>query len=479
MDGYSETSIRRLWEQLTPSSLLHTTDNRPLVVLSPGVPNCDAGPDYSNALIRIGGRLYRGDVEVHRDERDWNLHRHHTDVHYNRVVLHVVGSSNGPESSARTRGKRSIPTLVLRPAPIDAQSAAVNARHSSDECRCHAMAFAASARRLRQVLHRLGRERIERRVRTFEARLNELLREEHWRVREGEAWYGTSFPGGTFWSTHELSATAAWDQLLYEGLMEGMGYAKNKRPFSALAQHVPLHMLRPRADQEPDRLMALLFGAAGLLPSTRGMKERACREYVLRLRKMWNEMRALFRSPLLHEGDWLFFRLRPANFPTARLAAMGHLLPLLLRNNGLQRILGIFRTAGVAPRKRRERLQQLLAFVPDPFWSAHLHFRGSGPGPSIALGPDRIDAIIFNTFVPAALLYARLLGDRAMRMHARALARALPAPPRNSVIRFVDRNVLRGEAVIDSAVTHHGGIELYRTFCERRRCGECPICRPS
>ncbi len=449
-DGASEASIRRMWEHISPVTLLRTSDDRPLSILSPGRPNSDGGPDYLDALIRLDGRLYRGDVEVHLHERDWKLHHHNADAHYNGVILHVVGLRGGLTNAARTAGKRRVPVLVLQPdgGPVPAMPV-----YNSCTFFCAAAKPRRTPENLRRTLLHLGWQRIERRVARLDARLNELLRFER----------------------NELTYDAVWDQLLYEGIVEGMGYSKNKKPFGELAGIVQLPVLQRWACSDSDAMMALLFGVSGLLPSTRGLKDRESRHYVLRLRKRWGGLRKELHCPLMHEADWLFFRLRPVNFPTARLAVLGHILPQLLQASGARQILKYFHTPGLTVRERRERLREFFAFTPDSFWNTHLHFRGSAPGPSIALGTDRIDAIIFNTFVPAALLRARLCADRTLHRQARALARALPPPQRNSITRTVERNVLHGSLHIGSSILHHGAIELHRTYCEPGLCAHCPV----
>jgi hypothetical protein len=254
-----------------------------------------------------------------------------------------------------------------------------------------------------------------------------------------------------------------------------MGYAKNKRAFHELAQILPLSILRSHAHGDRDALMALLFGVSGLLPSSRGLRDRESRRYVIQLRRRWKELRTALRCPVMHEADWLFFRLRPLNFPTARIAVLVSLLPVFLQPGVARRILACFREPGFTPQEQQDSLRQLFAFVADGYWSRHLHFRGTGSGPSIALGTGRIDAIIFTTLLPIALLHARVFDDRALRLGAIALARTMPAPPRNTATRSVEENVLRGSMSIDTALIHHGAIELYKRCCEKERCAECPI----
>ena len=72
-----ERFLRQLWKhQSFATNGLITTDERPVEVLSPGVLNRDGGPDFSNALIRIGGTLFRGAVELHQYIEEWTAHGH-------------------------------------------------------------------------------------------------------------------------------------------------------------------------------------------------------------------------------------------------------------------------------------------------------------------------------------------------------------------------------------------------------------------
>ena len=479
MAGPSENSIRRLWERLTPATLLHTSDDRPLIVLSSGAPNSDGGPDYTDALIRLDGRLYRGDVEVHGHERDWELHHHHTDAHYNKVVLHVVGRQGGVKSGVHTAGKRLIPTLVLHPdeqvtvSSLDTPPSSPRMFPQGTSCNSTACTV------LRRMLLGLGWKRLEYRILALDARLNELLRDAHWSLREAHCMYRGNRqpvpPTKSLWTKRELDTDEVWDQLVFEGIAEGMGYAKNTHPFRSLAQNLPLDVLRRWGVRDHDDMAALLFGASGLLPSTRGLPERESRRYVLCLRRRWNELRKALHCPVIHEANWLFFRLRPANFPTARLAALSYVIPRLLHGGAARELLKCFHEPGLTSRSRLELLRQFFAFTPDGFWATHLHFRSTAPGPSIALGIDRIDAIIFNTLLPISLLRARLFADHTLHVRATAMARMMPVPPPNNATRAIERNVLNGRLRIGSALLHHGAIELSRRYCEAGRCGECPI----
>jgi hypothetical protein len=456
MGGPSESSVRRLWELLTPTTLLYTSQGWPLTVLSTGAPNADGGPDYTDALIRLNGRLFRGDVEIHCRDRDWFLHHHQTDPHYNKVILHVVGLQSAHREDVHTAGERKIPTLVLSPECIPSTDRASAIVPLGCMAANDTLTQPCRAASVRKVLRRLGWRRIERRVTILESRLIRFSL-----------------------TTNECKSEEAWDQLLYEGFVEGLGYAKNKRAFRELAQILPLSLLRRYRCEDRNTLMALFFGVSGLLPASTKLRDRESKRVVVLMRKRWKALRKTLHCTQMHEADWLFFRLRPVNFPTARIAVLVHLLPQFLQEGAARSMLACFGEPGLKPQEIRDRLRSFFAFAPGDYWRSHLHFHGSGPGPSIALGSDRIDGIIFNTLVPLALLYARLSGERTLRAQVIAFARVMPASARNSVIRKVERCAIGGTMPLNSALLQYGAIELWKIFCEEKRCERCPLGPPA
>ncbi len=51
------------------SRKLRTNSGDRVVVIDPGVPNRDSGPDFQNAMLLIGGVAVKGDVEIHLHAR--------------------------------------------------------------------------------------------------------------------------------------------------------------------------------------------------------------------------------------------------------------------------------------------------------------------------------------------------------------------------------------------------------------------------
>ena len=86
-----------MWEhRLLGHAAPQTTDGRLIEVIDPGRRNVDAGPDFFNAKVRIGDRVWAGNVEMHLRSSDWLTHRHNENRAYDSVILHVVTEADTP-----------------------------------------------------------------------------------------------------------------------------------------------------------------------------------------------------------------------------------------------------------------------------------------------------------------------------------------------------------------------------------------------
>jgi hypothetical protein len=112
---------------------------------------------------------------------------------------------------------------------------------------------------------------------------------------------------------------------------------------------------------------------------------------------------------------------------------------------------------------------------PDEYWREHLDFWNSGTSHGIALGSGRIDTIILHLLVPAVLLRARIAGNGALAAHARTIITALPPLPSNDITRMIGRDLLRGHAGFRGAIVRQGMMHLWKEYCRKKRCGQCPI----
>jgi hypothetical protein len=476
----SERLLRLVWEQrLFRSDALRTADGRTLTILHPGRFNDDEGPDYTAARVRIGSVTYEGDVELHLTASAWSAHGHTADPHYNRVILHVVLDDDGLRAPASTASRRLLPLLVLRPyldpafRPVLDDDRGAPPRRA-DRLPCPGRRVGAATARLR--LEALAGERIELKVRRFDERLRELVLEQRSVVREPyPRYYGNPDeipPPHRAYTRRDVTNRSIWEQLLYEGVMEALGYAKNTSPFAQLARSVPLALLRSVGLEDREATMALLFGAAGLLPSTRRVEEKDSRRLLRTLRRRWPSLRPMVKGPLVHEGDWRFFRLRPANFPTARLAAFHAALPQFPGTEGFRTIVGLLKDETLHPRTVVRRLAGMLEADPGEYWRRHYRFGEAAPWGGATLGRARVHEVLVNAILPVILLYARVFNDPLVRTRAMDVLRAVPQghplPERITVARTFGEAAVRG-----GALRSQGALHLVRLYCASLRCAGC------
>ncbi len=436
MTRLPETALHRIWERnelLTGD--LRTTDGRRVIILHAGTSNPDSGPDFLGAVLRIGATTFRGGVEIHTSPSQWHLHGHDRDPRYNRVILHVTGCSGGCAAPpARTCSGRHLPHLVL-PHPQHHPDVSFTGRERTiDAC----VARIHQEPDPHRLLLRLGWARIRRRMQRCDQRLRQLSTEEQ-----------------------GIPPSGHWDQLMYEVVMESMGYARNGAAFLMLARTVPLHLLRDGALHDHERIMGILFGAAGLLPDPATLTNDEAAAFVRMLHRHWQSWRSTSPTSPAAEMSWVFFRLRPANFPTARIAVMAHLLPLLFSRQRLPALLRSITDRRNPERYRLRIMRQALTIAPQGFWASHVHFHDKKKPRGVGLGTDRMTVIALNAFLPVALLHARSAGDRTLARRLRKVAHHIPAPHEPRIVRDIRERTpdLAGRL---GAVEQLGMLELTR-----------------
>jgi hypothetical protein len=478
-----ESFLRHIWKHLLFNrDGLSTTDGAPVTVLAPGDLNTDGGPDFRDARVRIGGIEYLGDVELHSDGASWHTHNHSEDPHYNRVILHVVFAADAATPPATTSTGRKIPLLILQPfldPGVSLSGPGNSPSTASPPLPCTPYNDTVPGDLIRSWLRALARERLELRVRDLHGRLCELIDETRGAAREPFKRYhgdpGEIPPPRSGYTRSEYAMHSVWEQLLYENLLEGMGYRNNRAPFRALAQSVRLADLKRFDLQDTPTMQAILFGAAGLLPVPRTLAARESRAAVHALRRRWKEIRPALRIPLLHEADWLFFRLRPSNFPTARIASFACCLPSLFGPGALRALIALFSGEPPSPRALRGGVAALFRFTPDAYWSCHRHFRSTGPGGGIAIGRERVADCTVTVLIPFVMLYARIFTSVPAYRGAHTLLDALPPPRWNAVTRAVRAGLLKERVPLTTACEHQGALQLHRVYCMQGRCGECRV----
>ncbi len=420
----------------------YTVDGIPLSIVFRGRCPGGAGPDIRGALVAFGnGTLREGDVEFHRRTSDWFTHGHGRDNHYRSVILHVV-LEHDLDSPLGADGQ-SVPTLVIAPteiATLQTDSAVAN------PAECHRSARERGVDALGSLLDGLGDRRLTQRAARFEADLTRLT------------------PEG----------------LAYEALFDALGFSRNRVAFVRLASAVPLDLLLALLGRRPnaDAILlaeAILFGAAGLLPSQRvaATIDWDADATVEELEAIWALYRGDWEGLRLGESDWVFGGVRPANYPTRRIATAVRLI-LRYRDIGLD--VGLLAPLRVGD-PRPSTLEGLVVVEEvGGYWSTHCDFGRRLPGHDAALlGRDRARDAVVNVVLPLALAMAAATNDRDLADAAWSVYRGFPRPSPYDATRRLASELGLGGGKLATARREQGLLHLVRNHCELVACSTCPL----
>jgi hypothetical protein len=250
--------------------------------------------------------------------------------------------------------------------------------------------------------------------------------------------------------------------------MESLGYSKNKRQMKRLAGLLPLEALEklmdeyPAGKDGPGRLQALFSGTAGLLLSQRTGTFPAFKTAGSRDEKLEQYWQFTGKKPGMVREEWEFFKVRPGNYPNRRLAAMSILLYRYRETGLLEGLLGeIIRKEHPDYRILAEAL-----YVPAG---------GAGTKTPALLGMGRAADIILNVVLPLAAARGEITPDPELNRRVNEIYRRYPRLDTNSLEKHMSNQLGISRGRITSACQQQGMIHIYRTFCSRGKCPECPL----
>ncbi|MFQ6040567.1 MAG: DUF2851 family protein, partial [Candidatus Poribacteria bacterium] len=385
-----ENLVHHIWDdQHFLNANLRATDGREISILKTGFWNGDAGPDFVKAEVIIDGKLYSGDVEVHVKSSEWQVHEHQADPKYNNVIVHVVLWDDAINLRTEKQNGEKVPTLALSEWLDESIGKLLDDFHQKpmenptniapSDCRANSKLL--DFDKLAQPLESMGQERFIEKTEDIQKR----------------------------------SLDSDLEQVLYEGVMEALGYSKNREPFLQLAKKAPFAQLAGRHVEE---IQAILFGVAGLLPKIDAIADDTS-EYIARLRDLWSTADESYKRQQMQAEQWKFFRLRPSNFPTRRIAGISHILTNCKDGSLMLRFLPLIEEA-VAHKKKIKQIYKKLwdAMMPkaEGYWAEHSTFSGKPHKKTVYLiGKERAADILVNIVLPAAYLWAARVQSRQLR----------------------------------------------------------------
>lgn len=410
----TEKLLQYIWRfQYFNHALLTTTENELLQINNAGILNTNQGPDFLEANIKVGDTTWAGNIELHLKSSDWVMHRHGEDKNYGNIILHVVWLDDGLQGL-------SFPVLEL-------QSRVSNLLLNRYDELMNATAFIPCEKNIQQ-LNNL----------TWKSWTDRLMAE---RLQQK----------ATLIFEHLAVNNNHWEETFWWLLACNFGIKVNSDAFEKIARSLPVTLLAKHKNQ-PHQLEALLLGQAGLL------QVNFTEAYPLMLQKEYSYLKKKYSLPAIH-APLFFLRMRPANFPTVRLAQLAMLI-----NKSLHLFSVIRESLSL------KEIKDLLNVSANDYW--HYHYRLDDPGSfkEKHLGSQMVNNILINTVIPVVFAYG--VYNREEKYQAKALQwlEQITAEKNNitqafSAIGIQNKNAFDSQALL----------QLKNEYCNQRRCLECAV----
>ncbi len=483
-NNIGEKLLYEIWRENNFTKNIHTAKHQEIEILEAGESNKDlAGPDFLNAKITINNIKYKGDIEIDTWHSDWKSHGHYLHNKYNKVILHVVLSNERFKPFVYTQDGRKVNSVCLyNIIKDDYKSAIRDAIKSERNNRGFAMPCSEYNDSVVQkdklnFLLELGIERFNHKEKRILKRLKEMIYLKQMNIREPIVRYDFSeeFLNKKF-STDEFNEPLIWQQLLYEMIFEALGYSKNKEMMGNLAKAVNLKFLYELEHTSNFKMVieSSLFSVSGIIEKNYSSLDEKTAEYLRTLTETWTSIKDKYDGAYFNNTKWHFFKLRPQNFPTVRIAGGSRILDRLMKDNLFEKILLTF-SNGDRPKKSVTMLRDLLIVKADGFWSSHYVIgKDSNVDIKYFVGISRADEIIVNVVLPIIAVYFELFMNEDASRRVKDLYLNFRQKSSNQVANQVSGTLGLGDPNIRSVYTQ-GMIELFRNYCVKEKCLQCKI----
>ncbi|MGK7389786.1 MAG: DUF2851 family protein [Candidatus Cyclobacteriaceae bacterium M2_1C_046] len=397
---------------------LITVNGHRLKIIKPGHLNTNSGPDFSEGHIKLDEISWYGQVEMHIKSSDWEEHNHQKDPAYNNVVLHVVWEND--KEIVRQDGS-TIPTLELKDKiDPDLLNRYNLLKEALDVIPCRNQQGKVNKIHVLSMIERCTGSRLEKKAQNVLTLLSQ--------------------------NKGDLEETA------YQLTMKYLGFKINAQPMEQLARMLPLRLLQKNIHQQ-DVVEALLFGQAGLLKDPK-------EAYGKKLKDLYCFYKRKYSLPAsLEPYLWKFMRMRPANFPTLRLAQIAAILvntPYFFNKYLHEDQFSAFK--------------QLFQATPSDFWHTHYHFIKEIAFRNPSMGLQAINLLVINVVAPLRAAYALYTDNYEYMESALNLLQQVP---------FEKNKIVKAYADMDfpdkSAFDSQGRITLFEDYCKEKRCLNCDI----
>ncbi len=477
-----EKFLYEIWKKQQFSNNLSTSEDEKILVLDPGILNDElGGPDFKNARIKIGNITYLGDVEIDTQYSDWKNHGHYINKKYNKVILHAVFGKDHHTHVYTQEGRKvnsiSFENLLDSSIRIQIQNAILDERDSrTNKIPCDQVSDLLSEDEKIKIIFDFGVERFKNKSQKMFERLKELSYVKEMKLKEPIISYELSedFHNKKF-EVEDFKDQFIWNQLMYEQIFEALGYSKNKEIMLKLARSADVKFLKMLGTSDFIKTAeSALFNIAGLMPDVYNLPDNETSVYTRELYDLWSGIRQIYDSKIYNAAQWHFFKLRPQNFPTIRIAGGVRIVDRIFHHNFIFNVIKLFKDYSSYGKIINE-LRSLVVVKGDGFWSEHFIFdKPSKTRINYFIGVSRADEIIVNVILPIILVYFDLFNMKDLARKVTKTYVNYYQQSENGLVKEVC-DALRLNDAWKKTVLYQGMIEIFRNYCIKKKCTECPI----
>ena len=223
-----------------------------------------------------------------------------------------------------------------------------------------------------------------------------------------------------------------------------------------------------------EKIESVLFHISGLLPEVTDIASEETSEYLRNSLDHWNNVKSKYDSGILNKNDWNFFKLRPQNFPTIRIAAGARLIERIILHDQFIRIMNIFNDLA-EPTKMVTKLRNEFIVQGEGYWSSHYNFnKETKTRLNYFVGLGRADEIIINIILPVYSIYFEVHNKKELSQKVLDLFLNFYQKESNHLVEKVNETLgFKNEKF--RSVYYQGMIDLFRNYCIKNRCLECEI----
>ena len=198
---------------------------------------------------------------------------------------------------------------------------------------------------------------------------------------------------------------------------------------------------------------ALLFGQAGFL------HDNFEEDYPAQLKKEYLYLKKVHQLEPVNRDLWKFATMRPANFPTIRLAQFANLVHH-----------SAFLFSKCMEVRSLKDLEKLFNIQLHEYWRTHYQFDHSTVSSEKKLGRSSIENIFMNTIAPFMFAYGKEKFDTELCERSLQMMETIPAE-----VNGITKNWNGLGFEISNAFQSQAFIQLKNMYCTPKKCLSCGI----